>query len=793
MTSAVKLAEIYLGNPGAIETLRATPNGLRISPQIPDYIAAGSYFGLCWVASLGLAIASGRRGVAWLVAGVPLIVALYLTGSRSVIAAALAGLVMLVLMLIRQRAAASRSLVAFGIIAVVVMVIGYPWWTGRDLSGVMARQSLHVRVELAKTGLKVIETRPLFGVGIDRFHLLAGSLASPDLNALFPARKNPHNDFLRFASELGLVGLGLFLWILAATGRVIWRALQTSRDPRLAGLVGGIIVFLVTSMVSNPLMVREVSYVFWIALGLAVGRSTGTESGAVARGLSRWRWPVGILVGGLLVFSIPLRARQELAETNLSRVSHGLFEWGHDPDGTRSRWSRPEFTLFVDGRAALVEIPLSGIPLSSAVVRQVEIRVDGRLVNRVAVGPEWQRVRTPLPGGPRTESRRLDFVVSPPWTPAEEMEGSEDRRVLGVKVGELKVFMVGGDKPRRTSSQCGRGYPPIQPLLALLQAPPRPRQQPLQPRQIGIAPPLHVTPLDQHPSYARQCRQLAFERRPEQALLRVIRNACDRIDRMRDERPRQQRAGRVLQPGPLQISLAIEHGANALASHGGAAGMAHNRVSGIPASRPEELSAIREIDVLVEDEERRIEPAERIEQGTLHDHRAATRAEHLARFGKVLGSLPVATLEGAAGKQVSIAGAVDAPGVVGEHDPRCREPEIGPRLERTRQAVQPVGRRDRVVVQENKKAPARLTRPRIVASRKSQVAAGIMHTDSGKVLPDIGRRTVIGRIVHDDHFKCRRSALCRERIETGLQPLAPVVIQHDDRDFGRAHPRSSSA
>lgn len=452
ITSAVKLAEIYIGNPGAIEALRATPNGLRISPQIPDYIAAGSYFGLCWVASLGLALAGGRHRIIWLIAGVPLIVALYLTGSRSVIAAALAGLVVLVLMLIRQRAAAARSLVAFGVLAVVVMVVGYPVWTGRDLSGVMARQSLHVRAELMKTGLRAIETRPLFGVGIDRFHLLAGRLASPDLHALFPARKNPHNDFLRFATELGLVGLAIFVWILAAAARAIWRALRESRDARLAGLVGGIIAFLVTGMVSNPLMVREVSYVFWIALGLAVGHSRileatrdETQSTTATAGRRRWSsWPVGLLVGALLVLSVPLRARQELADTNLSHVSYGLFEWGNDPDGTRSRWSRPEFTLFVDGRAMLVEIPLSGVPLRSGIPRQVEIRVNGRLFQRVAVGPEWQRIRTPLPGGPRRESWRLDFIVSPPWVPAKEIDGSDDQRVLGVKVGELKVMMPPG-------------------------------------------------------------------------------------------------------------------------------------------------------------------------------------------------------------------------------------------------------------------------------------------------------------------------------------------------------------
>ena len=82
---------------------------------------------------------------------------------------------------------------------------------------------------------------------------------------------------------------------------------------------------------------------------------------------------------------------------NLSRVSYGLFEWGNDPDGTPSRWSRPEFTLYVDGRARVVEIPLSGIALRTDVIRQVEILVDGRLVDRVPVGPEWKRVRLALP------------------------------------------------------------------------------------------------------------------------------------------------------------------------------------------------------------------------------------------------------------------------------------------------------------------------------------------------------------------------------------------------------------
>lgn len=447
--SLVRLGQILLRNPHVLEQLRATPNGVRISPQIPDYIAAGSYFALCWLISLGFAISSPRHRLVWLAAGVPLIAGLYLTGSRSVIAAALAGLVVLVLIIVRQRAAAVGKIFAFAVVAVAVMVVGYPWSTGRDLAGETARQSLRVRVELARAGFRVIETRPLFGVGIDRFHLVAGSFASAELNALFPGRKNPHNDFLRVGAELGLVGLGLLLWIFADAGRRIWRAITTTRDARVAGLAAGLVAFLTTSLVSNPLMLREVSYAFWIALGLAVAGSGGlaprdvrdramSGSADPPRGVFRSRWPIALLLGGLLVFSVPFRSRQELAGVDVTRLSYGLFEWGTDPDGTRRRWSGSRATLFVNGRARLVEIPLSGVALPSGVVQQVEVRLDGRLANRIVVGPDWQRLRVRLPADPSTEPRRLDLLVSPTWVPA-ELFGDQDRRVLGVKVGEIKT------------------------------------------------------------------------------------------------------------------------------------------------------------------------------------------------------------------------------------------------------------------------------------------------------------------------------------------------------------------
>jgi O-antigen ligase len=453
--SVVRLAEIMLRNPQAVAALRASYAGLRISPQIPDYIAAGSYFALCWLVALGLAIGSSRRRWVWVAGGVPLIAGLYLTGSRSVIAAALAGLVVLVFIVIRRRAAAGRGVIRFAVAAVIVMVISFPWIIGHDVVGETAKQSLTVRVELVRAGLRVIETRPLFGVGIDRFYLVAGGFASPALNALWNGRKNPHNDFLRVGAELGLVGLGLLLWILGAAGRRIWQALRRTRDARLAGVTAGLVAFLITSFVSNPLMVREVSYVFWIALGLAVGHSTApqvpsdvpdlarSDAGVRSRRARRWRRTIGLVLGASLLISVPFRVRQELADIDLTRVSYGLLDWGTEPDGTRSRWTGPQATIFVDGRARVVEIPLKGT-LPSGVPQRVEAQLDGRVANRIAAGSDWQRLRIVIPIGSANTPHRIDLHVVPSWVPAEVIPGNQDMRVLGVRMGEINVVLNPG-------------------------------------------------------------------------------------------------------------------------------------------------------------------------------------------------------------------------------------------------------------------------------------------------------------------------------------------------------------
>ena len=451
MMSVVRLAEVLLRDPQLLQVMRATYDGLRISPQIPDFIAAGSYFSLCWLAALGLVIASAPHRVAWIVASLPLLAGLYLTGSRSVIAAALGGVVVLAFIsFVRRRAAATR-VIAFAIVAIVVMIGSFRWMVGHDIAGETARASLSSRSELLRVGLRVIATRPLFGVGIDRFFLVAGTVTSPLLDATWSSRRNPHNDLLRFAGELGLVGLVLFLWILGSAARHIWRAFRKGSDPLLAGLTAGLVAFLITGMVSNPLMLREVSYAFWIALGLAVGRSatlrssSDTPADSIAPAIptpSRFtgvRRSLPWLLGALLLVSVPFRAKQELATLDPTRVSHGLSDWETENDGTRFRWSGPHVTVYVSGRARRVEIPLRGT-LPSAEIQRVKVRLNGRVINDLAVGPEWQRLGIVLLGGNGTKPHRIELDVSPTWVRADAISAADASAVVGVKVGELNVL-----------------------------------------------------------------------------------------------------------------------------------------------------------------------------------------------------------------------------------------------------------------------------------------------------------------------------------------------------------------
>jgi O-antigen ligase len=440
--SVVRVTEIALRNPEAIAMLRATAPGLRISPLIPDYIAAAAYFALCWTVAMGVGLQRSRQHVIVLAASLLLLAGLFLTGSRSAIGAAGGGILVLAYLALRDtKVLRPVRIIGLAVMALAVLAIAFPRLIGHDLTGTTAGESLKVRFELWKAGVRVLLAHPLFGVGLDRFFLYLDQFSTPQLKAMWTGRLNPHNDFLRIAAELGLIGLSLFLWTLVGSAVRIARG-WSSGNLRLAGLIGGLTAFLITMFISNPLMVRPTSYLFWLALGLATGTAAAaapsSDTSTIVQPRVWWRRTLVPLCGCAIIASVPLRASHEIAGANLAGVTYGLYGWTAAPDGTASRVSGPTATIFVAADARMVEFSLSGT-LPTGRPQNVEAFVDGRLANQVSVGNQPQRLRIPLPK--RTgRSHRIDLRVSPTWIPADVEPASDDHRVLGIRIGEVAVL-----------------------------------------------------------------------------------------------------------------------------------------------------------------------------------------------------------------------------------------------------------------------------------------------------------------------------------------------------------------
>jgi O-antigen ligase len=119
------------------------------------------------------------------------------------------------------------------------------------------------RLNIYIVGLKMFADYPLNGVGVGSFHLLARSYGSVELDA-------PHNIFVYMLSEFGLIGLGLFLFLIMKFIALMRHAL--SKVPGngkivLYGLSATMAFYLLQGQIISTRL-RETS--MWALLGLAM-------------------------------------------------------------------------------------------------------------------------------------------------------------------------------------------------------------------------------------------------------------------------------------------------------------------------------------------------------------------------------------------------------------------------------------------------------------------------------------------------------------------------------------------
>lgn len=417
-----RLLEIALRSGTFAEGLWQALRTFRFNTQYGDLNAAGSYFAMAAVLGMAMAGLRGHGGRWWLVPVTLIAGALWVSGSRTALTAAILCGVVTALALRRRAPLAlftwRRALAGITGILPVFLVVLFLFPTVRHAT---FAYSLSTRVELLKTGARMTADRPVFGVGPAQFYARFPDYASPRLEQAFleslgrpVPRENAHNQFMQILAELGAAGLAAFLFLLVAALRpgnlVSWRI----------GVVGALAAFLLTSLAGHPLLIPMVAYPFWILLGLA-------GAGAPARPLPRFG-PAGTLALMLvLAVTLPVRWATERRDVDLSAVSEGFSAWERDEEGVRFRWAEPEAAFFVPSDTGLARLSFKS---PDGRGRRVDILLDGRPAAGIIVPPgRWVETNLPLPrSGTSPASRRIDLRI--------RAEGGEpppdDRRSLMV-------------------------------------------------------------------------------------------------------------------------------------------------------------------------------------------------------------------------------------------------------------------------------------------------------------------------------------------------------------------------
>jgi O-antigen ligase len=326
--AAVGLAQVFFGvgwYPQAV-----APGGTLMNRAVAaEYVAVTAPLAIAVIGfrlrSKALKLAAGLGGVA--MAGFVLS-----TGSRAATLAVMAAGAVLVLS--RRRLLRSTRARALGALAVILLGLvpfalalggsrssgpAARWRSGLDTlfsgsqttsegsndSSPEAARSVIIRLAVWRNTLRMIAERPLAGHG-------AGSFAAeyPRVAAIGPASdrlspllevEHPHNEGLKLAAELGLVGIVLVLW-LGWRVVVLARRRPSEDQPGAGGAerdaaLAAVVPFVVVSCFSLPLRWSAFQLVLAIVLGvLQAPRLQVSTEGVAARGaappLARWRWAV---------------------------------------------------------------------------------------------------------------------------------------------------------------------------------------------------------------------------------------------------------------------------------------------------------------------------------------------------------------------------------------------------------------------------------------------------------------------------------------------------------------------
>ncbi len=130
----------------------------------------------------------------------------------------------------------------------------------------LAPTDLAIRTQQWRETLAMLSDRPLTGAGLAGYQTL---VAPYHVNRHIEIYLYPHNFFLNFWTETGLLGLAAMLWILTA---FFITARQTCKNSNILTFapVSSIIALLVYGLVDVPFFKNDLAVLFWIIIGIII-------------------------------------------------------------------------------------------------------------------------------------------------------------------------------------------------------------------------------------------------------------------------------------------------------------------------------------------------------------------------------------------------------------------------------------------------------------------------------------------------------------------------------------------
>ena len=348
-----------------------------------DMNAAASVFVLVFLSGVALLARAGLRvlpiGAALCLVGG----GLWLTGSRTALAAVVIAPIGIALAQALRRNARRRWLTLATVAGIALcaglLVRAYP--SSRNWG---VNSSVMSRLILAKTAVRMTASAPVFGIGIGRFQEASPEFGSAELVPTYrnsQAAENAHNNFLQVLAEQGVIGLTAFVLLLGVVIAPAWPRGDSSARLR-PWLLAGVLGFVLTWFTGHPLLVPEAALTFWMFFGVLAALTP--EPVPV-----RWQMRTAWIAAAVLLVSVPVRASRTLATADLEYRAIGTSGWMSDDGGIRFRQAGPMFALYLPADK-LVVLPLRRAADTPDPLR-VELRLAGQLLQVWTVrGSAWQ-------------------------------------------------------------------------------------------------------------------------------------------------------------------------------------------------------------------------------------------------------------------------------------------------------------------------------------------------------------------------------------------------------------------